>query len=268
MTIDRFALLEDKRKAAIAIALSLGVLLLLPASLGFRGGTIIIQKAFGQFNLPLPEEEETGEENGGGLVVEEEEEDTTTPTTTTPITPATPSSPATDSMQDPSTYMLNEVNRDALRGFIGSTLPAQGLVSGTAALTDDGDDDSDGHIATGRFRLFANDTIVRRFITEMNVAAINGSSYHNITIEQDSPHRFPATQGNGTTAGASSSIVGRIYLDGGAMPVIDNVPMTLTIRGQSLAIKDINIDETRVTDPVQRNILSIIDRQTIYGIVI
>jgi hypothetical protein len=47
---DQFAFLGDKCKAAIA-AMSLGVLLLLPASLGY-GGTII-QEAFGQFNLPL-----------------------------------------------------------------------------------------------------------------------------------------------------------------------------------------------------------------------
>jgi hypothetical protein len=103
---------------------------------------------------------------------------------------------ATDTMQDPSTYMLAEVNRDAPRGLIGSTLPSQDAASGTAALAtadDDDDDDSYGHIATGRFRLFANDTIVQRFITEINVAAIDGSSYHNITIEQDAPHLFPAT---------------------------------------------------------------------------
>jgi hypothetical protein len=258
---EQFAFLEDKCKAAIiAVAMSLGVLLLLlaPASLGYGGGTITIQEAFGQFNLPLMEDE--------GVT----EEDTTT-TTTTPITPTTPTTTATETMQDPSTYMLNEVNRDALRGLIGSTIPAQGVSAGTAALTagNDDHDDSDGHIVTGRFRLFANDTIVRRFITEMNVAAIDRSSFHNITIEQDAPHRFPATAGNetSTTAGASSSIVGRIYLDGGATPVIDNVPMTLTIRGHSLAIEDINIDEITITDPGQRDILSIIDGQTIYGIV-
>ena len=49
---DQIAFLENKRKVAIAVAMSLGVLLLLPGSLGY-GGTIIIQEAFGQFNLPL-----------------------------------------------------------------------------------------------------------------------------------------------------------------------------------------------------------------------
>jgi hypothetical protein len=72
------------------------------------------------------------------------------------------------------------------------------------------------------------------------------------------------TEGNGTAA-ASSSIVGNIFLDGGTTPVIDNVPMTLTIRGQTLAIQGIDIDEARITDTGQRGIISVIDGQTIYG---
>ena len=72
-----------------------------------------------------------------------------------------------------------------------------------------------------------------------------------------------------TTPTASfSNMVSRVYLDGGVVPVIDNVQMTLSIRGQTLAIENIDVDETRITDPRQRDILSIIDGQTIYGIVI
>jgi hypothetical protein len=71
------------------------------------------------------------------------------------------------------------------------------------------------------------------------------------------------TTGNGTAA--SSNIVGNIFLDGGTTPVIDNVPMTLTIRGQTLAIQGIDIDEARITDTGQRDIISVIDGQTIYG---
>jgi hypothetical protein len=261
-------LLQDKRKTTIVV-MSLGVLLLLPASLGYEG-TIIIQEASAQFNLPLLEEEDTEEteEEDGGLVVEEEEEEentTTTTISTPPPPPTTTTTTETTQQQDLSTYLLNPINGDALRGLIGSTLPAQSPTAGTTALT--GEDDSDGHVATGRFRLFANETIVRRFITEMNVVAIDGSSFHNITIEQDAPHRFPATQGNGTTtdAAASSNIIGRVYLDGGISPVINNVPMTLTIRGQTLAIENIDIDETRITDPGQRSAISAIDGQAIYG---
>ena len=246
---DQFAFLRDKCKAAIA-AMSLGVLLLLPASLGYGG--IIIQEAFGQFNLPLLEEEP--EEENGGVVVEEE-------TTTTPTTPTTPAD-TTNTIQDPSTYLLADVNVDAVRGFIGSTLPTQG--AGGNALTP-ADDSS--HIATGRFRLFANETQVRRFVAEMNLAAIDGSSFQNLTITEGAPHRFDVTQGNGTTAAqaASSSIVGSIFLNGGTTPIIDNVPMTLSIRGSVLAIEGIDIDETRITDTAQGNIIRVIDGQSIYG---
>jgi hypothetical protein len=247
---DQFSFLGDKYKAAIA-AMSLGVLLLLPSSLGF-GGTMTMQEAFGQFYLPLWEEETvTEEEEDGEIVVEEEEEEETT-TTTTPTTPAAP----TTTVQDPSAYLMADRNVDPVRGFIGSTLPTQG--TGTLTATD-----NSGHVATGRFRVFANDSAVESFVAEMNVAAIDGSSFHNITIREGDPHRFEVTAGNGTAA--SSNIVGNIFLDGGTTPVIDNVPMTLSISGQVLAIQGIDIDEARITDTGQRGIISVIDGQTIYG---
>jgi hypothetical protein len=120
---------------------------------------------------------------------------------------------------------------------------------------------------TGRFRMFANETLVRRFVAEMNVAAIDGSSFHNITITEGPPHRFEVTEGNGTIAAgqAVSPIVGNIFVNGGATPVIDNVPMTLAVRGQSLALEGIDIDETRITDPGQLEIIRVIDGQSIYG---
>jgi hypothetical protein len=272
---DQFAFLgNNKGKAAIAAAISLGVLLLLPASLGY-GGTII-QEAFGQFNLPLleepeeeettppeeettPPEEETTPPEDGGVVVEEE-------APTTPSTPASPPSGTTGSIENPSTYMLADRNDEPVRGFIGSTLPTQGAIGGGGAITPAAADDS-GHIVTGRFRLFANETLVRRFVSEMNIAAIDGSSFNNITITEGAPHRFEVTQANGSTGaqGASSNIVGSIYLNGGTTPVIDNVPMTLTIRGQSLAIQGIDIDEARIADTGQRDAISVIDGQSIYG---
>jgi hypothetical protein len=249
---EQFAFLEDKCKCKTAIiaAMTLSVLLLslLLASLGY-GGTII-QEAFGQFALPQ---------------LEEPEEDTTAPPTapTTPTTPPTTTN-YTNNIQDPSIFLL--------RGFIGSTLPAQGAIGGGGAVTPAANDDS-GHVVTGRFRVFANESLVRRFITEMNVAAIDGSSFHNVTITEGAPHRFQVTEGdNGTTTTTSvpvvsSNILGTIYLDGGATPIIDNVPMTLTVRGQSLAIQGIDIDETRIADTVQRDTISVIDGQSIYGIV-
>jgi hypothetical protein len=248
---EQFAFLEDKCKCKTAIiaAMTLSVLLLslLLASLGY--GRTIIQEAFGQFALPQ---------------LEEPEEDTTAPPTA-PTTPTTPPATTnyTNNVQDPSIFLL--------RGFIGSTLPAQGAIGGGGGAITPAADDS-GHVVTGRFRVFANESLVRRFITEMNVAAIDGSSFHNVTITEGAPHRFQVTEGdNGTTTTSvpvvSSNILGTIYLDGGATPIIDNVPMTLTVRGQSLAIQGIDIDETRIADTVQRDTISVIDGQSIYGIV-
>jgi hypothetical protein len=254
MMTDRFAFLEYnkcKRRAATAVTrLSVLLLLLLPASLGY-GGTII-QEASGQFALPQLEEPTPPEED-------------TTPPPTTPTTPTTPPATTnyTNNIRDPSIFLL--------RGLIGSYLPTQGAAAGGGAITPAADDS--GHVVTGRFRVFANESLVRRFVAEMSVAAVDGSSFHNLTITESAPHRFQVTEGsNGTTATTSvpvvsSNILGTIYLDGGATPVIDNVPMTLTIRGQSLAIQGIDIDEARIADTGQRDAISVIDGQSIYGIV-
>jgi hypothetical protein len=220
--------------------MSLGVLslLLLPASLGY-GGTII-QEAFGQLTPP-PAPLDGGEEVGGG------EEEATLPASA-------------------STFLL--------RGFIGSSLPAQG---GDIPA----ENNSSGHIVNGRWRIFANASLVNRFVAEMDLAAISGAAisgaaFHNITIEETTPHRFQLTEsgGNGTNTTTatgsvppvSSNLTTRISVDGNT-PIIDNVPMTISIRGQVLAIEGIDIDETSITDTGQRDILSIIDGQSIYGIV-
>src|SRR5215218_10492683 len=238
----KFAFLGDNKFMATIAAMRLGLLslllLLLPASLGLDG-TIIQEEAFGQFNLPLLEDEDTN---------------TTTTSPTTPTTPPATTTNFTNTVQDPSIFLL--------RGFIGSTLHAQNASGGNALTSAD----DSGHVVTGRFRVFAHESLVRRFVAEMTVAAIDGPSIHNVTITEGTPHRFQVTEGNGTTAVpiVSSSIVG-IFLNGGATPVIDNVPITLTVRGQNLAIQGIVIDETRITDTGQHDILRVIGRQSIYG---
>jgi hypothetical protein len=230
---DQFSFLGDKCKAAIAVAMSLGVLLLLPASLGF-GGTIIMQEASGQLELLPPNGEQ---EPGGG---EGREEQPTLP---------------------PGISTL------LLRGIIGSSLPAQGVDITT--------DNSSNYIVAGRWRLFVDEGLVNRFVAEMNLAAINGTAFHNITIEETTPHRFEltaagngtaTTSGNGSIPPVSSNIMTRISVNGNT-PVVDNVPLTISVRGQVLSIEGIDIDETTITDTGQREILSIIDGQSIYGIV-
>ena len=232
---EHFAFLTDKHKTAIAVAMSLGFVLLLllsPASLGF-GGAFTTQEAFGQLELIPPNGEQ---EAGGGS----EAQSTTLP---------------------PSIGTL------LLRGIIGSSLPAQG-----------GDitaDNSSNYIVAGRWRLFVDEGLVNRFVAEMNLAAINGAAFHNITIEETTPHRFELTQsangtattsGNGSIPPVSSNIMTRISVNGNT-PIVDNVPLTISIRGQVLAIEGIDIDETTITDTGQRQILSLIDGQSIYGLV-
>jgi hypothetical protein len=256
MMTDRFAFLgynNCKCRATITVT-TLGVLLLLllPASLGY-GGTIV-QEAFAQFALPQLEEPTPPEED-------------TTPPPTTPTTPTT-TPPATtnytNNIRDPSIFLL--------RGLIGSYLPTQGAIAGGGGAITPATADDSGHVVTGRFRVFANESLVRRFVAEMSVAAVDGSSFHNITITESAPHRFQVTEGSNGTATSvpvvSSNILGTIEVDGGTTPVIDNVPMTLTVRGQSLAVQGIDIDEARIAaDTGQRDAISIIDGQTIYGIV-
>jgi hypothetical protein len=220
---DQFPFLRDKIKAKI-VAMSLGVLLLLPASLGLGGS--IVEEVFGQLEL-LPD---------GG------EEATTT------LSPSA------------STFLL--------RGLIASSLPDQGGDITT-------EDSSSSYIVAGRFRIFVDQGLVSRFVAEMNIAATNGTAFHNITIEETDPHRFELTEiGNGTStttaAGSippvSSNLDTRVLVNSNT-PTIDNVPLTISIRSQILAIEGIDIDETAITDRAQRDILSIIDGQSIYGIV-
>ena len=251
---DPFAIFRDKCSTAIAATI-LSVLLLLPASLGL-GGTIV-EEAFGQLILPPldgGEEEEPEEETTPPpeeeITTPPEEEEETTPPPEEEITPIPP-----QGTENGLTFLE--------RGFIGSTLPTQG---GSNENT---------HVVTGRWRIFANDSLVHRFIAEMNLAAIDGTAFNNITIEETAPHRFEVTEsGNGTATTTatgsippvSSELRTRIYVNSNT-PIIDNVPMTISIRGQVLAIEGIDIDETRITDAGQRNILSIIDGQSIYGTV-
>jgi hypothetical protein len=236
MMPEQFSFSRNKFRVVIT-AMSLGLLVLLSTSLGFEGGAII-KESFGQFN--------TTSSNGGAGGGANEQESTTLPT-------------------NASTFLL--------RGLIGSSLPAQG--GNTSAENNNNSSSGSGHVAVGRFRIFANESLVNRFIAEMDLAAIDGTAVHNVTIEETVPHRFELTQSesgaNMTTANESipsisSNLMTRIYVDSDT-PVIDNVSMTISIKGQVLIIDGINIDETAIADVGQRDVLSKIDGQRIFGIV-
>jgi hypothetical protein len=228
---DHFDFLGVKFNVIIA-ALSLSVILLLPANLGF-GGTIV-KEASGQFDLPTLD--------GGGQEDGEEEVEATLPSTT-------------------STFLL--------RGIIGSSLPPAQDEDAPA------ENSSGSYIVAGRWRLFVDEGLVNRFIAEMNLAATNGTAYHNITIEDTTPHRFLLMEtGNGTatttTTGSippvSANIMTRISVNDNT-PAIDNVPATISLRGKVLAIEGIEIDEARLTDTGQLDVLRILDGQSIFGVV-
>jgi hypothetical protein len=231
MIEDQFAFLRDKFKESIVV-MSLGVLLFLPASLGF--GETIIQEAWGQTSAPPL---------GGGDAGGEEAESTST--------------------ANASTFLV--------RGIMGSSLPTQDA----GVPSDNNNSSGNGYVLAGRFRVVANQSIVDRFVAEMDIAATNGSTaFHNITIEETAPFRFQLTEsgdGTNTTTGTgsippiSSNLMTRIYVDGNT-PVIDNVPLTISLRGQVLVVEGIDIDETKIIDPAQRDILRVIDGQSFYGI--
>jgi hypothetical protein len=266
---DPLAIVRNEYHISIAAAIILGVALLLSASLGF-GGTIV-QNVFGQFNIPPLPGENTAPSPPPGA--------TTTTTKTAP-----PSSPQQPSLPQGTTNGLTFLDR----GLIGTTLHTQGggdgsSGSGSAAAAGN----KSTFVVAGIFRIYSNESLVQRFVAEMNLAAIDGTAFHNVTVEETSPHRFKLTEtanGNATTTTTannnnnnastggsippvSSQLKTRIFVDGNA-PVVDNVPMTISIRGQVLAIQGISIDASTVTDPTVRNVLSIINGHSLYGTVL
>ena len=62
----------------------------------------------------------------------------------------------------------------------------------------------------------------------------------------------------------SAEIRTRIHVDNARLIIYD-VPMIIALRGKVLVVQGIDIDETRIPDRTVRDVLSIIDGQTIYG---
>ncbi len=233
---DRFDFMRGKfNNMVIGAVLSFSVLLLLPTGLGGA----MVKEASGQFDLPTLNGGAGGAQEDGG-----EEVEATLPSTT-------------------STFLL--------RGIIGTSLPPAQGGDGPAG----NNTGTESYVVAGRWRLFVDEGLVNRFIAEMNLAPTNGTAFHNITIEDSTPHRFVLTEiGNGsattTPTGSippvSAELMTQISVNG-ITPAVDNVPVTISLRGQVLAIEGIEIDEARLTDMGQRDILRIIDGQSIFGIV-
>src|SRR5919205_3682407 len=169
---DPLAIVRDEYYISIAAAMILGVVLLLSASLGF-GGTIV-QNAFGQFNIPPLPGENTAPSPPPGA------------TTTT-----APSSP----QQQPS---LPQGTTNGLtfldRGLMGTTLHTQGGDGSGGAAAAAAAGNKSTFVVAGIFRIYSNESLVQRFVAEMNLAAIDGTAFHNVTIEETSPHRFKLTE--------------------------------------------------------------------------
>ncbi len=221
------------------VPMALAILLLPPSSFGSDKARLI-EQAFGQFNFPSSPE-------GGSATTSPSEQSTTT----TPSSSAQPSAGTANGL----TFLE--------RGLVGSTLSTQN--GGDAA-------NENNYVVNGRFRLYVNQSLLQRFIAEMTLAPIDGSVLNNVTIEESAPHRFEITP-NGTSTVTptstgsippfSSRIVARISVN--TIPAIDNVPMTISTTGQVLAVQGISINESRITDTAARDVLSIVDGQTIYG---
>jgi hypothetical protein len=251
MMTNPFAIFRDRCSTSV-VAVILGILLLLPASLGLGGR--IIENAFAQFNVPpLPEERDTTT-NGGTT------SDTTTNGGTTNGGTTSDTTTNGGTTTAPPQGVVNGLTF-TVRGFVGSTLPTGG------------GGNTDTHVVAGRFRISANDSLIHRFVADMSMAPIDGSSINNVTITESAPHRFEMTQTtNGTTATTSpegssppftSKIMASIYVNNN--PVLDDVPMTLSVKGQVLAVQDISIDQSRIVDPGMRDLLGVFNGQSIYG---
>jgi hypothetical protein len=112
--------------------------------------------------------------------------------------------------------------------------------------------------------MFANESLVQRFVANLTVAKTDGSEYHQILIENIGGHSEFARNNNNIS---SSHMNVQISADSAGNGIV--IPVTVEIRGDNkvLRISDIAINQGQIEDGKQRDILRIIDGQLIYGIV-
>ncbi|MEW6604840.1 MAG: lipocalin [Thermoproteota archaeon] len=165
-------------------------------------------------------------------------------------TPASPTNDTTNgnaiTFQNRSTFLL--------RGLIGTTSLME---DGAGAFGNETNQQDSDYVMAGRWRLFVEDGLVQRFVANFTLARTDGSQHYNIIIEDIGT--------DSEFADDASEITTQIYADS-TLPTIV-APVTIEVEGRVLRITDIDIDEDDIEDVQQREILSIIDGQSIYGIV-
>ena len=140
-----------------------------------------------------------------------------------------------------------------LRGLVGTTVTVQ-----TSDIEENATSQQDDNYAiTGRWRLFVNESLVERFAANLTMARTDGSEHHNFIIENIG--RSPPFVGN------SSIVTTQLYTNSTSPSTIANI--SLEIRDKVLVMTDIEIIDEAIEDVERQNILRIIDRQSIYGIV-
>ena len=148
-------------------------------------------------------------------------------------------------------------NNLLLRGLIGSMISTNTTSNGGVITTGE-------YTVAGRWRMFANESLVQRFVANLTVAKTDGSEYHQILIENIGGHSEFARNNNNIS---SSHMNVQISADSAGNGIV--IPVTVEIRGDNkvLRISDIAINQGQIEDGKQRDILRIIDGQLIYGIV-
>jgi hypothetical protein len=142
-----------------------------------------------------------------------------------------------------------------LRGLIGSTISTDNANATNFGLpTAQGD-----YTVAGRWRMFVNESLIQRFVANLTLARTDGSKNYNIVIENIEHSEF--------SRNVPSHMNVQIYANSSLPSII--LPVTVEIKGDNkvLKISDISINEGQVEDSQQRDILGILDGQSIYGIV-
>lgn len=164
-----------------------------------------------------------------------------------------PASPTNDTINGNALAIQNR-STFLLRGLIGTTSIME---DGAGAFGNETNQQDGDYVMAGRWRLFVEDGLVQRFVANFTLARTDGSQHYNIIIEDIGT--------DSEFADNASEITTQIYVDSTLLTIV--APVTIEVEDRVLRITDIDIDEDEIEDVKQREILNIIDGQSIYGIV-